>query len=173
LSPARAGTGLLGVLLANRVKHYTITDIDALLPLIRKNVALNSDAVTGENVTVASLDWEAIRSAPPHMRQRLLPFSPESHPDLIIAADCLYHPYLIPPFVATLNALGSQSNQGLERPEYSARPVVLILAQLRESGVMREFLEAWLQGDLWEVWRLGDEPSILGRGYVAWVGWRK
>lgn len=164
-----AGTGLLGLLLANKAKHYTITDTDPLLPLIQKNVTLNSEAISTQNITVASLDWQTVQSTPPPLLHRVLPFTPESSPGLIIAADCIYHPSLIPPFIATLTALGKRSS--VSESEY--RPTILVLAQLRETETMRLFLESWLEGGLWDVWRLGDETSIFGLGYVAWAGWMK
>ncbi|KIY53014.1 hypothetical protein FISHEDRAFT_34178 [Fistulina hepatica ATCC 64428] len=171
-----SGIGLLPIVLGPLVQRFIATDIQHLLPLIRKNLTLNSSRTA--NVLVEELDWERIHAVPASLRHRFsLPFDPppdsEStalvqadacYPDIIISVDCIYHPRLVPPLVSTLTHFTEPGHT-----------VVVIVCELRAEDVLREFLQQWLASDdAWEVWRAGDGngEGLLGNPYVVWVGRR-
>ena len=63
---ARAGTGLLAVALGPLAASYVASDLDFLVPLLRKNLALN-DAPA--HVRTEALDWDALRALAPPKRE--------------------------------------------------------------------------------------------------------
>lgn len=174
---SRAGTGLLGLALAPLLRTYTITDIRPLLPLIRKNITLNSpewhDSSLGNsksNITIEELDWLALASLPSgtaQARYRPVPnvtstseLEPTNHTawDLVFAVDCIYNPSLLP---ALVDAIDGVSTAG--------RTWVFVVAELRQEDVLREFLDLWLKmaSGRWEITRV---EGLLGMHFVVWVG---
>ncbi|KAL1696660.1 putative methyltransferase-domain-containing protein [Schizophyllum commune] len=158
-----AGTGLLPVLLAPLVRHYTATDVAGLTHLISKNVHLNSADHDLSNVAIEALDWEQLHATPAAKRRKTFP---DEAPDLILAVDCIYHPSLVGPLVSTINHFA--------KPD---KTTVVVVSELRAEDVLRGFLEAWLgsnvDGARWEIWHAGDGtdgPGLLGVPYVTWVG---
>ncbi|KAF8552735.1 hypothetical protein OG21DRAFT_1465295 [Imleria badia] len=163
-----AGTGLLGLALAPIVRTYTITDIRPLLPLIRKNVSLNSpgwrDGSLGDskpNITIEELDWLALASLTSSTaRARYCP--PESTDlvawDVVFAVDCIYNPSLLPALVDTIDAVST-----------AGRTWVLVVAELRQEDVLREFLDLWLKqaSRKWEITRV---EGLLDVHFVVWAG---
>ncbi|KAI0060752.1 hypothetical protein BV25DRAFT_1839546 [Artomyces pyxidatus] len=152
-----AGTGLLSVAIRPLVRRYTATDILALVPLIRKNIA---HADTNSPASAVALDWTL-----PADRQ--LPDDVLSDPpDLVLAVDCIYHPSLVPPLLNTLAALA-----------IPRQTVVLVISELRAEDVVREFLEGWLSrsDEGWQIWSVGGEAedSLMGVRYAVWLGWRE
>ncbi|KAI0766869.1 putative methyltransferase-domain-containing protein [Trametes elegans] len=166
-----AGTGLLAVVLAPFARHYTVSDIEDLVPLIRKNVArnLSSSPVpspkpkgpispTQSNITVTPLNWIELRNASTTLKDKLVPAEPA---DLLLVVDCIYHPSLIPPLLSTI--------QYLTVPGHTS---VLIVVELRAEDVVREFLQGWLElspAGEWEIWSIG---GLMQGPYAMWVGWR-
>ena len=160
-----AGTGLLSIALSPLVRQYTVTDIPDILPLIRKNLALNFDAwpnlkssIPGSNVRAEELDWLQFQHTPLSTRVRLFPLATDPL-DLILAVDCIYNPSLLPALVETIDFLAT--------PEKTA---VLVIIELRQEDVVREFLELWIAKSGWEIWRVGDR--FLGTRYAVWMGWK-
>lgn len=161
----RAGTGLLSIALSSLVGRYTATDIGPLIPLIQKNVALNfprwphiSEGTKGANISVEELDWISIQSASASQRPKI--YNKDNNPvDLLLVVDCIYHPALIPPFLATVDYLATPG-----------KTAVLIVSELRAEDVMREFLERWLQIPGWEIWRIPNEE--FGKRYAIFLGWK-
>ncbi|KAK7466350.1 Ribosomal protein lysine methyltransferase [Stygiomarasmius scandens] len=150
-----SGTGLLGVLLSPLVQKYTVTDIEDLIPLIQKNLVLNSRG--NSNVDATPLDWLALEKATSQMRSRNFSFDPV---DLLLIVDCIYHPSLLPAFLETIDYLTTQSVT-----------TVLIVVELRAEDVIREFLEGWLAIPSWKIWRVGGgDGGWMGRPYVLWIG---
>ncbi|KAH8111058.1 hypothetical protein DFH11DRAFT_1546983 [Phellopilus nigrolimitatus] len=198
-----AGTGLLSLILSPWVRHYTATDLDYLVPLIRKNVTANlpsvqsalapaeahrpssirrsstsssrrasKPAATASAVSVEPLDWLQVHATPPHARAALFrPAHGADPPDIVLAADCVYNPTLVPAFLAAL-----------ERFAAPGRTRVLVAVELRAVDVVREFLERWIGLGGWEIWRVGGEGreegegdgegSWLGASFAVWVGWK-
>ena len=165
----RAGTGLLGVVFASLVRQYTATDIAELVPLIKKNLALNNvpdyspsspskSAPPRANVSAEALDWVALRNCSPSKRQSIYLYPPI---DLLLVVDCIYHPSLLPALVDTIDHLAT--------PE---RTAVLVIVELRAEDVVREFLELWLAAgqSSWEIWHA---EGIMEGPYAVWVGWKK
>uniref|UniRef100_A0A8H7XTF8 Uncharacterized protein n=1 Tax=Psilocybe cubensis TaxID=181762 RepID=A0A8H7XTF8_PSICU len=159
-----AGTGLLSIALSPLVKRYTATDIGPLIHLIEKNVSLNFSgwpnipAGSGSNVSVEELDWIAVESSSPTQRRKI--YNTVNNPvDLLLVVDCIYHPSLIPPFLATVDYLSTPG-----------RTAVLIVSELRAEDVMREFLDKWLCMPGWEIWRIPNEE--IGKHYAIFLGWK-
>ncbi|KAI0326860.1 hypothetical protein GY45DRAFT_1328425 [Cubamyces sp. BRFM 1775] len=168
-----AGTGLLAVVLAPFTRHYTVTDTDDLVPLIRKNVVRNQSNSLGasskwrssfspspnpSNITAAPLDWIEIRNASAALRRKLVPAEPA---DLLLVVDCIYHPSLIPPLLSTIDYLA-----------VPGRTAVLVVVELRAEDVVREFLQGWLDlspAGEWEIWSVG---GFLEGPYAIWIGWK-
>ncbi|EJU01172.1 hypothetical protein DACRYDRAFT_22932 [Dacryopinax primogenitus] len=163
-----SGIGLLSVLLSPIVRKYTATDIPASLPLLQKNGGSNN--IT-QVVTVEELDWVFLAGLNEERKTRYFPLS--DPPDIVLAVDCLYNPSLLKPFLTTLSYLCRPTSSMSERPK--RRPVALVMSELRDSEVMREFLTLWLEldGDQggWTIWRAG-EGVLKGTRCVLWVGWR-
>ncbi|KAJ6518770.1 putative methyltransferase-domain-containing protein [Mycena sanguinolenta] len=169
-----SGTGLLSIALSPLVGHYTATDMTPLVPLIRKNLSLNfpgwpNQGVpalgVGGNISVDDLNWETLHSTPPRRRAELFP-PPAAPFDLVLLVDCIYHPSLLPPLLATIEHMSTRG-----------QTAVLVLMELRAEDVTREFLAGWLalSGGAWEIWRIDtDGDAMLGKGhpYAMWVGWR-
>lgn len=158
------------------VRNYTITDIGPLLPLIRKNVSLNSpgwhDASLGKsksNITVEELDWLALASlssSTARARYRPVPPAPTSEVestdplawDIVFAVDGIYNPSLLPALVDTIDAVSTPG-----------RTWVLVVAELRQEDVPREFLDLWLKQaeGKWEITRI---EGLLDVQFVVWAG---
>ncbi|KAI8975914.1 putative methyltransferase-domain-containing protein [Trametes punicea] len=166
-----AGTGVLAVALAPFTRHYTVTDIEDLIPLIRKNVAHNarnhpaspskprgSLSPPTSNIAAVALDWIEIRQASLALRHKLVPSEPA---DLLMVVDCIYHPSLIPPLLSTIDYLTVPD-----------RTAVLVVVELRAEDVVREFLQGWLglsPAGEWEVWSIS---GFMEGPYAIWVGWK-
>jgi hypothetical protein len=150
-------SGIVALSLAPKVAHYTATDQDYVLKLLRQNIAENIDTVfpkqkkgkkvingngSTERIQTKSLDWETddVSQSPPV--------------DLIIACDCIYNESLIEPLNSTCAALCRLRSEG-EKPT-----LCLIAQQLRSPDVF----EAWLKSfhDKFWVWQVPD--GLLGKG---------
>ncbi|KAF7370628.1 hypothetical protein MSAN_00695800 [Mycena sanguinolenta] len=152
-----AGTGLLSIALAPLVGHYKATDMAPLVPLIRKNLVLNFPGWPKQgvrNVSVDDLNWETLHSTPLRRRAELFP-APAAPFDIILVVDCIYHPSLLPPLLATIEHVSTPGTTA-----------VLVMMELRAEDVMREFLAGWLAlgGGAWEIWRIDtDGAAMLGK----------
>lgn len=167
-----AGTGLLSIALSRIVRQYTVTDMEELIPLIRKNLKLNLPGweessslrahdrkhVEGHRVKAEALDWLALQKCPPNARRTAYAYDPI---DLLLVVDCIYHPSLLPALVETIDYLAT--------PELTA---VLVVVELRAEDVIREFLELWLNASgrgSWEIWHVNE---VMEGPYAAWIGWK-
>lgn len=159
-----AGTGLLAIAISPLVRRYTVTDIADLVPLLRKNMALNFEgwpnclpSTPGSNIFVDELDWVLLHSTKVTHRPRLFDSEPI---DLLLIVDAIYHPSLLPALVDTIHHLATPD-----------QTVVLVVVELRADDVIREFLQLWLGKPGWEVWRIGD--GLLQKPYAMWLGSRR
>ncbi|RPD78532.1 hypothetical protein L226DRAFT_610430 [Lentinus tigrinus ALCF2SS1-7] len=173
-----AGTGLLSIVLSPFVRHYTVTDIPELVPLIRKNVGHNlatgvsatspqkaagkhsspPPLLTSSNVTATALDWVQLHNAPASLRAKLAPDDPA---DVVLVVDCIYHPSLLPALLTTIDHL-----------TVPGRTAVIVVVELRAEDVIREFLQMWLdkaEDGRWEIWSVG---GLIEGPYAVWVGWK-
>jgi hypothetical protein len=110
-------------------------------------------------VTAEELDWLHVHRTPPSARARFFPLSTDPL-DLILAVDCIYNPALLPALVETIDFLTTPG-----------KTVVLVVVELRQEDVVREFLELWLAKRGWEIWRVAS--GLLGSRYAVWTGQRK
>ncbi|KAH8832815.1 putative methyltransferase-domain-containing protein [Flagelloscypha sp. PMI_526] len=155
-----AGTGLLSILLAPLFKSYTATDLPELVPLIQKNVALNSQGSRDLNsIHVQPLDWLDPVS--------WYPIPKNTYPDIILATDVTYNTFLLPKLVETFNHLTN--------PAGHAGATVVVVTELRSHEIVQEFLDLWMNSTSsvrWEIWRVGTW-FLTSRGpYVVWAGKR-
>ncbi|EJD07584.1 uncharacterized protein FOMMEDRAFT_75265 [Fomitiporia mediterranea MF3/22] len=174
-----AGTGLLCLILAAWVRHYTVTDLDYLVPLIRKNVATNFSVVqqtlkptrrpsSSSAVSVEPLNWVELQGASLHARNTAFRLSHGEPPDLIVLVDCVYNPALLPALLVTVDHYAAPG-----------RTRVLVAVELRSVDVVREFLELWRGLGGWEIWRIGctagggrEGDGWLGIEFAVWIGWK-
>ena len=164
---------MLAVALSPLFCSYTATDMAALLPLIRKNISLNLDQDNSgvltrrKNPSVEELDWVTVSSLPSGIsRARYCPrpgtpATSDSNDawDLVLAVDCIYHPSLIPPFIDTITAVSAPG-----------RTWVLVVVELRQEDVVREFLDLWLKHD--GAWSIKRIDGLLDENYAIWAGHR-
>lgn len=160
--------------LAPRVAHYTATDQDYVLRILRQNISENLPTVLppkkknkgksklrqqecqlgGDRIVVESLDWETDCTA---RRDEV---------DLVIACDCIYNESLIEPLNTTCAAL-CRLRGSAEKPT-----LCLVAQQLRSPDVF----EAWLKSfhDTFWVWQvpdgLLDKGLREGSGFVVHIG---
>ncbi|KAF9244095.1 hypothetical protein BU15DRAFT_42236 [Melanogaster broomeanus] len=173
-----SGTGLLGIALATLVRTYTVTDIGALLPLIRKNISLNAserrDDSIGSlgkpkfNLTVEELDWITLASLPSDTaRARYCPvpqmisdskLESDNAWDLVLAVDCIYNPSLLPALVDSIDAVS-----------ITGRTWVLVVAELRQEDVTRAFLDLWLK-QARGTWKITRVEGLLDSHFAVWAG---
>ncbi|OBZ67241.1 Diaminohydroxyphosphoribosylamino-pyrimidine deaminase [Grifola frondosa] len=156
-----AGTGLLSIVLSPLVQHYTVTDIDALVPLIQKNLTRNLPKFPALSPSRRAhpLDWMTLHNASASFRRTLVPFAAV---DLLLVVDCIYHPSLLPALLSTINYLTV--------PEKTS---VVVVVELRAEDVIRDFLQGWLDlsdDGIWEIWSVS---GFLEGPYAVWVGWKK
>jgi predicted nicotinamide N-methyase len=175
-----SGTGLLGLILAPFTGHHTCTDLPELVPLIKKNILLNGNLLSEspDRLSYDALNWNDVYECPPTARERLfLKGLSETctgenmnegilNPgfDLILAVDCVYNPSLISPLLTTIDLYTV--------PE---RTAVLVVMELRDEDVLREFLTQWSGMPGWEIWSVGNEthPSLLDERFSMWIGFKE
>ncbi|CAE6426011.1 unnamed protein product [Rhizoctonia solani] len=84
--------------------------------------------------------------------------------DLVLCVDCIYNTALVRPLVRVLATFDAP---------------ILVVIELRDEDVVREFLEEWLAwrphassgpSTGFQVWRLADH--LLSSRFVAWIGWK-
>ena len=109
-------------------------------------------------MTAEVLDWLHIHHTPLPTRPRLFPFA-TAPLDLILIVDCIYNPSLLPALVETIDFLAT-----------AGKTAVLVIIELRQEDVVREFLELWIVKGGWEIWRIGSE--FMGLRYAVWMGWK-
>jgi predicted nicotinamide N-methyase len=159
-------TGLLGMLLAENVSTYFLTDQTYVMKALRENVERNSlrtsqnkkSATPGPfNLRLVPLEWETDSA-----QGLIAGFPTAAGIDLVIVCDCVYNDYLIQPLIQTLVELCTLGSANMVT-------TVLIAQQLRSDTVFEAFLEALLQRFV--VWRVPDAnvtpPLRSGSGYVV------
>ncbi|KAF7430685.1 hypothetical protein PC9H_006396 [Pleurotus ostreatus] len=167
-----AGTGLLSILLSPFVKRYTVTDIEALVPLIRKNILNNNiDHIHANlppsikttvhqytsNITVQTLDWLDLHAlTSPTLRTKYTSAVSPEPVDLLLIVDCIYNPSLLPALISAIDTLTV--------PEQT---IVLVIVELRAEDVVRDFLTLWLAVDSWVIRRI---EGFLKGPYAVWTG---
>jgi protein N-lysine methyltransferase METTL21A len=102
-----AGGGLVGLAIARGCqirKPVVITDQLPMLPLMQQNIALNS---LQTKVIAEVLDWGTplLPSIKHHLSPPASPEAEEQHPDIILAADCVYFEPAFPLLLQSLRQL--------------------------------------------------------------------
>ncbi|UZJ52741.1 hypothetical protein CBS101457_002061 [Exobasidium rhododendri] len=179
-----SGTGILPSMLLSHPfidrtdshLQWLATDQANMMPLLRKNLTNLPRA------HVEALDWVdashiyrsqsqvSIKAFLRDMFKTLVQVDEEiiAYPDLIIATDCIFNPFLFVPFVDTLNLCSSPY-----------KTIVIVVCELREAEAMTEFLQTWMsigrKGEKWTIHTL-EGLEVLGQGLVKgsviWVAWR-
>ncbi|KAL3156579.1 hypothetical protein ABBQ38_000869 [Trebouxia sp. C0009 RCD-2024] len=98
-----AGCGLVGLVFAALGATVLLTDLPNVLPLLDSNIALNQAAVEagGGSVHCGNLTWGVTAVA--SLGQDW------AGPDLVVAADVVYHRELFNPLLCTMSSLGGQA----------------------------------------------------------------
>ncbi|CAE6341931.1 hypothetical protein RSOLAG22IIIB_02754 [Rhizoctonia solani] len=107
-----------------------------------------------DKVSVEPLDWT----------WQILP---KFTADLVLCIDCIYNTALVRPLVRVLGTFDAP---------------ILVVIELRDEDVVREFLREWLEwrphigGKIseeggFQVWRLADH--LFSPRFVAWLGWKE
>ncbi|KAJ1306818.1 hypothetical protein OPQ81_007804 [Rhizoctonia solani] len=136
----------------------------ALLPLLSGNghitltdlpelIPLLRKNAKSAKISVEALDWT----------WQILP---KFTADLVLCVDCIYNTALVRPLVRVLGTFDAP---------------ILVIVELRDEDVLREFLNQWLEwrphtatkvseNGGFQVWRLAD--YLLSSRFVAWLGWK-
>lgn len=154
-----AGTGALPALLGALSKRWLATDLDELVPLLRKNL----DGKDG--VGVAALDWfDFLHPPSPHTAQLtkrhvLDQLGGAQSPDVIICCDCIYNPGLFDALIATLNVFTRKD-----------KTIVLVSCEMRSDESLAEFLTKWKDSD--PTWIIVSLEERFQKGFVALAAWK-
>ncbi|CAE6437181.1 unnamed protein product [Rhizoctonia solani] len=91
---------------------------------------------------------------------------PKFTADLVLCVDCIYNTALVRPLVRALGTFDAP---------------ILVVIELRDEDVVRDFLREWLEwrphtgsevsvNEGFQVWRLADH--LLSPRFAAWLGWK-
>jgi predicted nicotinamide N-methyase len=184
-----SGCGLAAVAFSRFFRRYTCTDQFDCLKNLEANLVSNgltveygegwAESSSGDGkrtVGLKELDWVELVQQQLPSGNKASSASTSTHSasilpssaiyDIILAADCIYNPFLILPFLSTI--------AHLSEPNHT---VVLVAIELRSQEVTEEFLAAWLEETetrgAWEVWRIKDFQPDGGSVHALWAAWRK
>ena len=120
----------------------TLTDLPEYIPLLEKNIELNSGGIPRDFVKSKSLRWgEEI-----NQNERTV-----LETDLVLVSDCIYYEASLDPLLSTLKAV----------TEASPKALILICYEDRSSSsevkekIQRRFFELVEAADLWSVRHYG------------------
>ncbi|KAF8587886.1 hypothetical protein K439DRAFT_1652164 [Ramaria rubella] len=194
-----AGTGLLSILLAPYVAHYTATDLPSLLPLIRKNQIHNLVPLLLAKVSIDDLDWIQLQNTPAHLRNKNFLTRKAQEPslqhhdgkgatsrriislgqaslserrfDLILVVDCVYNPSLIAPLLSTIEYLTTPSSHLPLETDSNQRIFIspMVLVVLELRAA--DVTRDFIDGwlTLPGDWEIWNIP-LLDKRFVMWVG---
>ena len=176
-------SGILPLVLRDKVSRYIATDQDYVFKLLKANLLENGmaspksknrtaskattkgkNSSTDESVEVLALDWETNSASSVSM------YLPQgSSIDLIIACDCIYNETLIEPFVSTCADICRLQSKS----EDASKATICVVAQQLRSDLV---FEAWLSrfSNTFTVRRMPDELLTEGlregSGFVVHIG---
>lgn len=166
-------SGLVGCILAPRVRQVVLTDQQYTLKLLKDNVTANIAAETGKgkkqskrthqdqsgsNIAVESLDWETDAITP-----FLAANGMSNGADVVLACDCIYNYALIEPFTQACADICRVRRESSELAE--SKPTICVVAQhLRQPDVFEEWAEVFMSK--FHTWRIPSEMlgEALGEG---------
>lgn len=178
-------SGIIGLVVAPRVKAYVVTDQDYVMKLLKLNISENQPDTTSSskgrkssaksknsapaplkasNIIAQPLDWETDEVTP-----SLTGSASSQSFDVVVACDCIYNDALINPLVQTCVDVCKLRALDTEKSE----PTVCVVAQQLRSN---EVFEGWLKAfhESFRVWRVPDELLSDGMksssGFVVHVG---
>jgi len=131
------GTGVVGLSCAALgAKQVILTDLAYVLENIEKNLALNRSWISeeGAQIAVLKLDWTE-----KDLDKRVL----ESKVSFIVAADVVWVPELIEPFVATLRKVVDSNKESLRRILISHQTRALRTDQLFFDNLKKYGFPSW------------------------------
>lgn len=82
--------------------------------------------------------------------------------DIVFAVDCIYNPSLLPALVDTIDTVST-----------AGRTWVVVVAELRQEDVLREFLDLWLKRITSGRWEITRVEGLLDIHFVIWAGWKR
>lgn len=94
-----AGTGVVGITAAVLGAKVIITDLQRVVPLMKKNIETNKEFITG-SIEAQTLVWGD---------QTQLKSILETPPTLLLVSDCVYYESSLAPLVSTLSTLASSA----------------------------------------------------------------
>lgn len=171
-------SGIISLVLAPKIRQYFATDQDYVLKLLRENVTQNEHlfhpashkashknarkAEVASKIDCRTLDWETDSQSNLYSE---LGLTSEDSIDLLIACDCIYNSYLIPPLVNTCAEVCCLAPK--------SKPTLCVVAQqLRSSDIFEEWLSEFHKH--FRVWRAPDyiltEGLKEGQGFVVHFG---
>jgi len=178
-------SGIIGLVVAPRVKAYVVTDQDYVMKLLKLNISENQPDTTSSskgrkssaksknsapaplkasNIIAQPLDWEIDEVTP-----SLTGSASSQSFDLVVACDCIYNDALINPLVQTCVDVCKLRALDTEKSEPS---VCVVAQQLRSNEVFEGWLKAFHES--FRVWRVPDELLSDGMksssGFVVHVG---
>ena len=178
-------SGIIGLVVAPRVKAYVVTDQDYVMKLLKLNISENqpdtasaskgrkssaksknsgSAPARAKNIIALPLDWETDEVTP-----SLTGSDSSLSFDLVVACDCIYNDALIAPLVQTCVDACKLRASDTQKTE----PAVCVVAQQLRSN---EVFEGWLKAfhNSFRVWRVPDEHLTDGMksnsGFVVHIG---
>lgn len=133
-----SGVGALGIALAAGGAQVAVTDIKELVPLMKRNIRLNSELLrkSGGNCLAATWRWgepmpKALKS---YFESEEGKYSKDGGVDVVVMCDALYgNPKDWPALIRVLNEVADAS--------YPTRLVVLNFCEQRVDGVEDKFME--------------------------------
>jgi len=178
-------SGIIGLVVAPRVKAYVVTDQDYVMKLLKLNISENQPDTTSSskgrkssaksknsapaplkasNIIAQPLDWETDEVTP-----SLTGSASSQSFDVVVACDCIYNDALINPLVQTCVDVCKLRALDTEKSEPS---VCVVAQQLRSNEVFEGWLKAFHES--FRVWRVPDELLSDGMksssGFVVHVG---
>jgi hypothetical protein len=173
-------SGLIGLVLAPKIREYVLTDQEYVMKILRRNITENIQAGPSKtirnsgsrgskndrpkgNIAIKSLDWESDSLSRLYIDLGLT--EEGDHMDLLISCDCIYNEALIHPLVETQVSICQMAPQ--------LTPTLCIVTQQIRSP---DVFESWLNTfhSHFRVWRVPDKFMSPGlgedSGFIVHIG---
>ena len=148
-----AGTGLAGIVAARLGADVVFTELDAVLPVLTRNVQRSLPA--NDSAACCSLSWGSDLTAIPTVQDKV-PF------DLILVADCIYTPELYAPLLATIEACSGPGTEVLISFEQRRKDITPFFTQFDSSSI-RPSERRWVSSPI------SERGKDLARSHICSV----